>query len=97
MHARVAVALVLAALTGGLSGLAHASPPDPVWMNGVFDDGDADNVVEFIVSATALVEPLAHHGAPPTPVLIGGSCATREALPACGAFAFNPGRAPPSA
>ena len=97
MHARVAVALVLMALTGGLSGLAHASPPDPVWMTGIFDGGDADNVVELIVSATALVEPPSHHSAPPTPALIGGPCATHDALPACRAFAFNSVRAPPSA
>jgi hypothetical protein len=36
--------------------LAHASPPDPVWIPGIYDDADFDDVVVAVVSATGLVE-----------------------------------------
>ena len=41
--------------------LAYASPPDPSWVSGIYDDGDFDNVVVLIASATG-------HLAPPIPV-----------------------------
>ena len=44
---------VLAALCAMLAlvPLAHASPPDPVWLAGIYDAGDSDDV---IVAATSL-------------------------------------------
>ncbi len=36
--------------------LAHASPPDPVWIAGIYDDADFDDAVVAVVSATGLVE-----------------------------------------
>jgi len=35
--------------------LPHASPPDPLWLEGIYDGADFDDVVSTIVSATALV------------------------------------------
>ena len=35
-----------------LPGLAHASPPDPSWIQGFYDDGDRDDVVSRITSGT---------------------------------------------
>jgi hypothetical protein len=37
--------------------LAHASPPDPTWIPGLYDDADGDDVVAFIVEASALTGP----------------------------------------
>src|SRR5215470_3007917 len=34
---------------------AHASPPDLVWIAGIYDDADFDEVVVAVVSATGLV------------------------------------------
>jgi len=39
--------------------LAHASPPDPTWIPGLYDDADGDDVVAFIVEASALTGPSA--------------------------------------
>lgn len=43
------VTLLLVALSA-LAPLALASPPDPIWIGGLFDGGDADDV---IVAATS--------------------------------------------
>jgi hypothetical protein len=33
-----------------LPGLAHASPPDPTWIQGISDDDDGDSIVTLITS-----------------------------------------------
>ena len=35
--------------------LAHARPPDSVWIAGMYDDADLDDAVVAVVSATGLV------------------------------------------
>ena len=35
--------------------LAHASPPDSVWIAGMYDDADLDDAVVAVVSASGLV------------------------------------------
>ena len=48
MKARILVALVVLALLPALAvltAMAYASPPDPAWVSGFFDDGDQDDVV----------------------------------------------------
>jgi hypothetical protein len=79
-----------------LSPLAYASPPDPTWQTGIFDDDDADNVVEFIASVTALVEPFVYHSPPPRPICVALHAPVRESLPLCPASSSPPVRAPPS-
>jgi hypothetical protein len=36
--------------------LAYASPPDPSWVKGIYDDADFDDVVVFIISGAGVVE-----------------------------------------
>lgn len=38
---------------GVLPALAHASPPDPTWIAGIYDDGDLDDVVALIATGSA--------------------------------------------
>jgi hypothetical protein len=40
-----------------LLALAYASPPDPSWIPGIYDDADYDDVVTLVTSATADVAP----------------------------------------
>ena len=55
--------------------LAYASPPDPTWTGGFFDDWDSDDAIFVITSAVAAVDhcppyvlsPVPVHG--PAPVL----------------------------
>ncbi len=35
--------------------LAYASPPDPLWIAGIYDDADFDEVVVAVVSASGVV------------------------------------------
>jgi hypothetical protein len=55
------VALLILIAIASLTPLAHASPPDPTWVAGLWDDGDHDDVI-LLVCATAA----AMHSAPPT-------------------------------
>jgi hypothetical protein len=53
---RLLVALLLLAPVA-LPGLAFASPPDPTWIPGIYDDADGDDVVTLIASGTGHVPP----------------------------------------
>ena len=92
--ARLLVVLVALLLTG-LPTLAYTDPPDPLWINGYWDDDDFDNVVVFILATCAVqVE---------TPASPGLLCEpTKVELPAVGAVPAPVGsescpRAPPVA
>jgi len=62
----LALALLLAVVL--LTPLAYASPPDPVWVSGYFDDADYDDVVVLVTSSGAAVDPfpLSHESVIPT-------------------------------
>ena len=36
--------------------LAHASPPDPTWIAGIYDDADLDEAVAAVTNADTLIE-----------------------------------------
>jgi hypothetical protein len=88
--------LVLVALMLTLTGVAYASPPDPTWIPGLYDDDDFDNVVDFITSSAGVAVAL----------LITDLCPVRNPIvlqlqPADGVVAFIPlsafgPRAPPT-
>ena len=65
MKARILGLLVLAGLLPALvllTPLAYASPPDPAWISGFFDDGDHDDVVVLVTSAGGAIDPFPLHG-----------------------------------
>ena len=51
------VAFLLLAGMVGLVSLAYASPPDPLWKPGIYDDADFDDVVIEVVALTGLPAP----------------------------------------
>ena len=53
---RLLIVLLLLAPVA-LPGLAHASPPDPTWIHGIYDDDDGDSVVTLIASGTSIQPP----------------------------------------
>ena len=53
------VAVLLLCVFAGIVPLAYASPPDPTWIAGIWDDADFDDVVLAIVSADAAASPSA--------------------------------------
>jgi len=65
MIGRRLLALLLLAGMVGLVSLAYASPPDPLWEPGIYDDADLDDVVVEVVTLTAIpVPPLVLPGCP---------------------------------
>src|SRR2546427_8851704 len=67
---RPIVAMVLITIALLLTALAYASPPDPTWVGGFWDDGDFDDVVIVVTSVLAI--PTRHRiDAPPTRIVLG--------------------------
>jgi hypothetical protein len=64
MCCRLVFTLVLLATLTGLVPLAYASPPDPAWVSGFYDDADYDDVV--VVVTTSIKAP---EEATPLPVI----------------------------
>jgi hypothetical protein len=56
--ARVVLALLLLLGLSVLTPLAYATPPDPSWVRGIYDDADSDDVVVQITSAAAVATPV---------------------------------------
>jgi hypothetical protein len=53
------VALLVGLLVAlvALTPLAYATPPDPTWVSGFFDDDDNDNGVFLVTSSLAALDP----------------------------------------
>ena len=67
---RAVVAMVLITIALLLTSLAYASPPDPTWVGGFWDDGDFDDAVIAVTSVMAI--PTLHRiDAPPTRIVLG--------------------------
>ena len=86
MSARVTVAVVLLVALTMLAPLAQASPPDPLWIGGVFDAADQDDVVVLAASgdgATAVALDSPNHLARIRRVVAAAAAAaiTRSAPP----------------
>jgi len=79
-----------------LTPLAYASPPDPTWQLGFFDDDDFDEVVGYITSAAGLAEEPVVRCLRPVPILVilkNGS--SEEPVPFAPLSSSDP-RAPPT-
>ena len=63
-HSRSVLLVILLVLLLGLVPVAYASPPDPTWISGYWDDDDFDNAVISIVSASAIAIPPVPDAAP---------------------------------
>ena len=60
MRRRVPTVVVLVALLAtlvALTSLAYATPPDPTWVSGFFDDDDNDDGVFLVTSSLAAIDP----------------------------------------
>jgi hypothetical protein len=56
MRKPAVIGLLLAAILVALVPLAYASPPDPTWIAGVWDDGDYDDVVILATSSSIVTD-----------------------------------------
>lgn len=53
----LALMFLLLTVLVAVTPLAYAEPPDPTWVSGYFDDGDADDAVFLVTSSLATVDP----------------------------------------
>lgn len=92
---RLLVVLLLLAPVA-LAGLAHASPPDPAWIQGIYDDDDGDSIVTLIASGSGHAPPAAPAARPLFSPLIARLTPTPEGTPLAVWAAAAPSRAPPA-
>jgi len=64
------IALVLSA-QAALSAFAFASPADPSWISGIYDDADYDDMVALATAGTGNVAPVVPAVLRPSPRLAG--------------------------
>jgi hypothetical protein len=71
MSRRAPLAVLLLGVLLALPAIAHATPTDPVWISGLYDDSDYDDVVLFIIAAVSLVDSAVVDHAGPVVVCLG--------------------------
>jgi hypothetical protein len=64
VSSRVLLIALLLAAPATLPAVAHASPPDPTWIHGIYDGADFDDVVSLVTSGSGEV-PVVSTGLPP--------------------------------
>ncbi len=87
--------LVLSLALLALTPLAYASPPDPSWIRGLYDDGDFDDVVVLLTSAPGVVEPFPLHEVQPHLVTVDSALQGDDGSAPILALSSNHARAPP--
>src|SRR5215468_2781147 len=75
--------------------LAHASPPDPTWLAGVYDQADFDDVVRLLTSVLEATDSTVAPEASPCLALALKLCPATVAWPASAPAYSAPLRAPP--
>ena len=89
------VSLLVSVLVA-LTPLAYASPPDPTYISGLWDDGDYDDVVILVAGASSIVDVPAgydHAFMHAVPAVLPAADALISSLPLC----LRAARAPPTA
>jgi hypothetical protein len=81
MKLRAGLSLVLLSSLLLLTTLAYASPPDPSWISGLYDDADFDSIIGLITSDAGVVEALGVSGPGPTAVVVIIVGSDQEPLP----------------
>src|SRR5690348_1492846 len=90
------LALVLSCLVSGLPLLAYASPPDPSWGHGLYDDADFDDVVCFITASAGLVNHVSSADRRPDFTLVDAEIPLDDRSVALFSLRVSPPRAPPA-
>jgi hypothetical protein len=78
-----------------LAPMAWASPIDPSWITGVYDEGDFDDVVLYLTSGTLALPALPVTDLHPTLAFVSADSVLDERSAAAPPPAFHSPRAPP--
>jgi hypothetical protein len=89
-------ACLLFALIVALPVLAYASPPDPSWGHGVYDDADFDDIVCLIIASSGLAEDLCAASRSPHFTLTDAELPQNESSIASSSLTSPQPRAPPA-
>jgi hypothetical protein len=79
-----------------LPALAYASPPDPSWIPGIYDDADYDDVVWLATSAAGDIAPALPADVEANPPLVGSAPRLVQTEPHGPALSAVHSRAPPA-
>jgi hypothetical protein len=98
MFVRRFIALLIVGVLLSLGALAHASPPDPDWLGGLWDNGDYDDIILLVTSGVGIADSHSTDDDARPIVVASPLVAPPDAnrLPARPLFE-SPTRAPPSA
>jgi hypothetical protein len=86
--------LVLIATLVALTPAAFASPPDPTWIAGLYDNGDHDDVILLVTSTSSTPVELSARVVQPDLVAADPRADVRARIDVCPTRAFQ-SRAPP--
>src|SRR5213594_4714019 len=89
----IGLGLVAAILT--LAPFTHASPPDPTWIAGLYDNADFDDVVLFITSGLGGIQPSLAWSPRVVALVVGVVPSVAISVPTSVSVASAPSRAPP--
>jgi len=78
-----------------LTPMAWASPIDPSWIKGVYDDADFDDVVTYLTSGTIAIPVLPVNDLLPALAFVSAEPVLNERSAAVPPPAFHSSRAPP--
>jgi hypothetical protein len=95
MRPACALALLLLACLISVTPLAYASPPDPTWTVGFYDDADGDDIVVSLTGAAWVVELTPPVSLIPLFVAVPFAPPNRPHLICSDIRPTPPGRAPP--
>lgn len=90
------VALLILAAQTLHPALAHASPPDPSWIPGIYDDADYDDVVLLVSSEAGSVAPTALDELRPHLPVVGRLAYSGERAAPAPLASASQSRAPPA-
>ena len=93
---RATVLALLIVVVPAITPLAYASPPDPLWIAGIYDGADFDEAVVVVAASAGLVEAVVLFAGPPEiPAgTLGAHIPLLSKAPQFSAFSI---RAPPTA
>ncbi len=95
MKRRASLAVLLLGVLLALPAVAHASPTDPVWIPGFYDDNDYDDVILFITGAVSAVDSRVVDPVGPVVVCLGLIAPSKPQSPSARPLDSLSTRAPP--
>ena len=73
--------VILLGVLIALTPLAHASPPDSVWIEGIYDGADFDDVIWLVTETQTAPQSPVHEAAGPFAVIVRFVALSPEAVP----------------